>query len=89
MKLLNLLMAGLLILTVMTGCSFTKEEVDYENSVITPTLEVPPDLISRSKDKNLSLPGSKVGLPENTGRFVDTGNLNLEQTQVSEKITDQ
>ena len=89
MKLMNILITGLLVLPVMTGCSFTKEEVDYENSVITPTLEVPPDLITRSKDKNLSLPGSKVGLPENTGRFVDTGNLNLEQTQISEKEPDQ
>ncbi len=49
---------------------------DYQDSMIAPTLEIPPDLISRESNKNLILPGSKVGTKENTGRFVETGNLN-------------
>ena len=64
----------------LSACgSFLKsEEIDYRHSVITPTLEVPPDLISRSADQNLDLPGSHIGKPENSGRFVETGNLNIE-----------
>lgn len=52
--------------------------VNYRDSVITPTLEIPPDLIGRQSDKNLILPGSKVGTAENTGRFVETGDLNTD-----------
>lgn len=71
---------GLLVLSLW-ACSSTQsaEQINYRKSEITPTLEIPPDLISRSTDKNLSLPGSKVGLASNAGRFVETGNLNIEK----------
>ncbi len=62
---------------LLFGCSTdSSNEINYRDSVITPTLEIPPDLISQSSEKNLVLPGSKVGTAENTGRFVETGNLN-------------
>ena len=54
------------------------DEIDYRSSEITPTLEIPPDLISRSSNRNLGLPGSNVGTAANTGRYVETGNLNVE-----------
>lgn len=72
---------GLLVGLTQLGCSTTSgKDVSYRNSVITPTLEIPPDLISRSSDKNLELPGSKVGTAQNIGRFVETGNLNTSGT---------
>lgn len=64
---------------VLSACSmFGSEEIDYRNSEITPTLEIPPDLIQSQNGRNLSLPGSKVGLDSNAGRYVETGNLNIE-----------
>jgi len=64
---------------VQVACSTNSgNEINYRESVITPTLEIPPDLISRSTGKNLALPGSTVGTAENTGRFVETGNLNID-----------
>lgn len=69
----------LLSLASVTACSFNgSDEIDYRNSEIAPTLEVPPDLIQPGDDKNLTLPGSKVGLSSNTGRYIETGNLNFE-----------
>jgi outer membrane protein assembly factor BamC len=64
----------------LVACSSTKDEdlLNYRTSEITPTLEVPPDLTQVSGESNLNIPGSKVGLPENTGRYVETGNLNVE-----------
>ena len=59
------------------ACSTNSDEgINYQDSVITPTLEIPPDLIGRESGKNLVLPGSKVGTKDNAGRFVETGNLN-------------
>ncbi len=52
--------------------------LNYRASEITPTLEIPPDLTQQNAEENLDLPGSNVGLPENRGRYVETGNLNVE-----------
>lgn len=66
-------------IVILTACSFNgADEIDYRNSEITPTLEVPPDLIQSKDNKNLVLPASRVGLESNTGRYVETGNLNIE-----------
>ncbi len=63
----------------MAACSSTDEKIlNYRSSEITPTLEIPPDLTQVSAESNLNIPGSKVGLPENRGRYVETGNLNVE-----------
>ncbi len=63
----------------LTACSSTDEKIlNYRTSEITPTLEIPPDLTQVSAESNLNIPGSKVGLPENRGRYVETGNLNVE-----------
>lgn len=75
-----------IIIGVLSGCSSTDDSLNYRASVITPTLEVPPDLVTPASDKNLELPGSKVGKPENAGRFKDTGNLNTATTQTLPKI---
>lgn len=64
-------------LSQMACSSGSSKEINYRDNEVTPTLEIPPDLISRSTGKNLSVPGSKVGMPENRGRFVETGNLNV------------
>ena len=76
---MRIIVSIILVLSV-TACSTTKDEelLNYRNSEITPTLEVPPDLTQASSEENLNIPGSKVGLPENTGRYVETGNLNVE-----------
>ncbi|MBT3204631.1 MAG: hypothetical protein HOM14_12525 [Gammaproteobacteria bacterium] len=74
-KFLILLACGL----SQLACSTNSDEgINYSDSVITPTLEIPPDLIGRESDKNLVLPGSKVGTTDNAGRFVETGNLNTD-----------
>ena len=52
--------------------------MNYRDSVVTPTLEIPPDLLSRNTERNLALPGSKIGTAQNTGRYVETGNLKME-----------
>lgn len=67
-------------LTQLACSSSSDEGINYRDSVITPTLEIPPDLISSESNKNLTLPGSKVGTKENTGRFVETGNLNKDDS---------
>lgn len=71
---------SLIIVLSLAACSSTKDEklLNYRTSEITPTLEVPPDLTQVSGQSNLNIPGSKVGLPENSGRYVETGNLNVE-----------
>jgi outer membrane protein assembly factor BamC len=64
---------------LLAACSSTDEKIlNYRTSEITPTLEIPPDLTQVSAESNLNIPGSKVGLPENRGRYVETGNLNVE-----------
>ena len=79
MRSLKILVLGIVCGLAPLGCSVTPDcGDDYRDSVITPTLEIPPDLIGRQSDKNLTLPGSKVGTEENTGRFVETGDLNAE-----------
>lgn len=60
MKLNYLVLTGSLILPLMAGCSTVDNAVDYENNVIAPSLEIPPDLITRSESKNLKLPGSNT-----------------------------
>ena len=84
MNKLQVIIGSLLLFPLfLTACVTGDKPVEYENSVITPTLEIPPDLISREQNKNLSLPGSNIGKPENTARFVETGNLNLKQSSIS------
>jgi outer membrane protein assembly factor BamC len=80
MRLNMRLLLALLMLTLLSACSTTKDEqlLNYRTSEITPTLEIPPDLTQVSGEDNLNIPGSKVGLPENAGRYVETGNLNVE-----------
>ena len=58
MNLNHLVITGLIFLPLMTACSTVENAVDYENNVIAPSLEIPPDLITRSESKNLKLPGS-------------------------------
>ena len=61
------------LLIVLTACSSTPDEPDYKNSVVTPTLEMPPNIIRAESNKNLTLPGSNIGEPANSGRYVQTG----------------
>lgn len=70
----------ILCLLTLTACSTTNEDtqLNYRTSEITPTLEIPPDLTQITSEQNLEIPGSKVGKPENSGRYVETGNLNIE-----------
>ncbi len=68
-----------LIAATQLACSSSSSDgINYRKSVITPTLELPPDLVSTESNKNLSLPGSSVGTAENKGRFVETGNMNVD-----------
>jgi len=69
-----------LIVSTLAACSSSNsaKDINYRHSEITPTLEIPPDLISRTSKSNLALPGSGIGTAENTGRYVETGNLNIE-----------
>ncbi len=74
-SLLSLTAAALL----LAACASDGEPgLNYREAVVTPTLETPPDLITRHREGNLEVPGSNIGKPENTGRFVETGNLNVE-----------
>ncbi len=71
-----------LIATLSVGaCSSTNSsgEINYRASEVTPTLEVPPDLIGKSAERNLDIPGSVVGKEENVGRFTETGYTGLER----------
>lgn len=77
MKSYKFWVVGLVCGVTQLACSSNSDSgINYGDSVITPTLEIPPDLISKKTNKNLVLPGSKVGTKENTGRFIETGNLN-------------
>ena len=87
MSLNRIWILALVVATTQWGCSSSSEGISYRDSVITPTLEVPPDLVTPAADKNLELPGSKVGKAENSGRFVETGNLNVE-ARVLPKVKD-
>ncbi len=69
---------GLVIVSQLACSSGGSEQINYRDSQVTPTLEIPPDLISRSSDNNLDLPGSAVGTPANSGRFVETGALDID-----------
>ena len=81
MKSYKIWMVGLICGLTQLACSSNSDSgINYGDSVIAPTLEIPPDLISAKSDKNLVLPGSKVGTEENTGRFVETGDLNKESS---------
>lgn len=77
---LNKLGVFCLLASSLAACSSSQsvKELNYRQSEITPTLEVPPDLIRSSSNTNLALPGSTVGTLENTGRYVETGNQNIE-----------
>ena len=71
---------GLVALALLSGCTFSTgdpEDEGYGDSQITPTLEMPPNIIRKDSRKNLALPGSRVGTDENIGRYVDTGDLNV------------
>jgi len=69
----------LIVSVVLSACASNSEQkLSYRSSEITPTLEIPPDLTRLNADDNLDLPGSSVGRPENTGRYVETGSLNVE-----------
>jgi outer membrane protein assembly factor BamC len=71
--------SALVLFLALAGCATDGEKkLDYRSSEITPTLEIPPDLTRLNADENLDLPGSDVGRPGNTGRYVETGNLNIE-----------
>ena len=76
MSLNKIWILALVVAATQLGCSSTPESLNYRKSVITPTLEVPPDLVTPATDRNLELPGSEVGKVENSGRFVETGSLN-------------
>ena len=56
MKILKIILSAVLLLALMSGCVSNEDKVDYENSVVTPSLEIPPDLITRSQEKNPSQP---------------------------------
>ncbi len=80
MKSLGVFSVLALLLLTQLGCSSGgSDQINYRGTLVTPTLEIPPDLIARSSDNNLVLPGSDVGTAARTGRFVDTGAVELEQ----------
>lgn len=66
---------------LFSGCASdgNDKKLNYHRGSITPTLEIPPDLTRLSTENNLDLPGSSVGRAENSGRFMETGFLELEQ----------
>ncbi|MDJ0833114.1 MAG: outer membrane protein assembly factor BamC [Gammaproteobacteria bacterium] len=69
---------AMMLLTQLACSSGGSNQINYRGSQVTPTLELPPDLIARSTDENLALPGSDVGTAARSGRFVETGALDLE-----------
>ena len=54
MKNLKIFFSTVLLLALMSACVSNEQQVDYENSVVTPSLEIPPDLITRSQEKSPS-----------------------------------
>lgn len=81
MKSLLSLIFAIATVWLISACSSTSDKnvaLNYRSSEITPTLEIPPDLTQLNSNENLNLPGSKVGLAENKGRYIETGNLNVE-----------
>jgi len=87
MNLNRMWILALVVALTQIACSSSSDKgISYRSSAITPTLEMPPDLISPMSDRNLDLPGSKVGKPENSGRYVETGNLNVADTHPLPKI---
>ena len=74
------IVGGLIISGFLSACNVIGEPegLDYGNSQVTPTLEIPPDLISRSTNENLDLPGTRIGQADNNGKFVETGYLGVE-----------
>ncbi len=72
-------LSSLAALMLLSACaSNDAPALNYREAVVTPTLEMPPNLIARDLESNLEVPGSNIGKPENKGRFVETGNLNVE-----------
>lgn len=54
MNFLKIILSAVLLLVLMSACVSNEDKVDYENNVVTPSLEIPPDLITRSQEKNPS-----------------------------------
>ena len=80
-----LFLFSLAVLPLLSACAGSGDSgLNYRDAVVTPTLEMPPDLISRDLDRNLEVPGSNIGKPENRGRFAETGNLNVEPRTLPE-----
>ena len=81
MNLNRIWILALVVALTQLGCSSSTDQgINYRSSVITPTLEVPPDLVTPGTGNNLDLPGSKVGKADNKGRYIETGNLNVADT---------
>jgi len=81
MRLSKLWLALCLTLLMLSACVSSpqsEQKMNYRDSNVTPTLEIPPDLLSRNTQSNLALPGSKIGTAQNTGRYIETGNLKVE-----------
>ncbi len=87
MNLNRIWILALVVALTQFGCSSSSDKgINYRSSAITPTLEVPPDLVTPAADRNLELPGSRVGKPDNKGRYVETGNLNVADTHPLPKM---
>ena len=84
----SLLLPLLAFALLVSGCASTDTGINYRDTVVTPTLETPPDLINRDLERNLDVPGSNIGKMENKGRFVETGNLNIEEPRTLPKFDD-
>ena len=55
MKFIKIILSAALLLALMAACVSNEDgTVDYENNVVTPSLEIPPDLITRSQQNNAS-----------------------------------
>lgn len=76
----SLCLSSVAALLFLSACSSTpSDELDYQGSEITPTLEMPPNIIRRESQRNLKLPGTAIGEQANVGRFVETGSLKIGQ----------
>ncbi len=85
----SLLFSLLALAPFIAGCAGTDPGINYREAVVTPTLETPPDLINRDLERsNLDVPGTQIGKAENKGRFVETGNLDLEEPRTLPKFDD-